>query len=414
MSNQTSRPLKIFWSGSHPELTILHVELDGKPIEQNTSLHKPLAAELEDLLSNLFYKARAIVVESIAAGHSGTRVLKVQPFYPDQGAGQKVVVKFGDARQIEREYTNYTKYVQPFIADGHNTSFLTSRRTRNLGGVVCSFVGTSIDQVQDFGTFYQQQSVSEIASALDQLFHHTCGSWYANRRSLWPRDLTEDYQRLFRYPWKRIEHAISTHLPSLQSKEDQLLRSVKYADTPRLINPLLIMAGAQPFVRPTYVCTTHGDLHPHNFFVDDRGQSWLIDFQSTGPGHILRDLAGLDSAVRFQLLLPGEATLGERFAMEEALCSIKAFSQGEHLKTRFSTENAMLAKAYATVVHLRTLAQGIVGKNLSGDMSEYAIALFYTALNTLRFSSLAAEQHEHALLSACLLANGLKLDENAM
>ena len=112
--------------------------------------------------------------------------------------------------------------------------------------------------------------------------------------------------------------------------------------------------------------------------------------------------------------MPQEATLGERFAMEEALCSINVFSQVAQLKTRFSTENVTLAKAYATVVHLRTLAQGMVGKSLSGDMSEYYIALLYNALNTLRFSSLDVAQHEHALLSVCLLVDCLKLGENTM
>jgi Ser/Thr protein kinase RdoA (MazF antagonist) len=179
------------------------------------------------------------------------------------------------------------------------------------------------------------------------------------------------------------------------------------------MNPLPRLANAQPFVRPSYVCTTHGDFNQHNLFVDGSGHSWLIDFQSTGPGHMFRDLAMLDSVVRFQLLLPQEATLGERLAMEEALCSIKAFSQVEQLKTRFSTENPALAKAYETVVHLRTLARGIVGKSLSDDLSEYSIALLYNALNTLQFSSLDVEQHEHALLSACLLVDCLGLGEHA-
>src|SRR6266702_3111734 len=90
MSNQTShRLLKILWQGSLPDLMIRHVELDGKPVERNTSFHKLLAVELEDLLNELFYKASTIV-EPLTAGRSGTGVLKVQPFYPHQEAGQKV------------------------------------------------------------------------------------------------------------------------------------------------------------------------------------------------------------------------------------------------------------------------------------------------------------------------------------
>ncbi len=380
----SNQPLKIFWQGSNPDLITRNLELDRKPVKQNILLRETLTAELEDLLCKLFYEAGAIVVEPMAAGHSGTGVLKVQPFYPMRGGGQKVVVKFGDVQMIEREYTNYTKYVRFFIGDGHNTAFLASRRTRHLGGIVCSFVGASIDHVQNFGTFYHQQSASEVASVLGRLLHQTCGSWYVNHRSLWPLDLTKDYQRLFRYSSRRIESAISTHLQSLQCKEEQLPKRVKHAGVFKLMNPLPLVAAAQPFVRPTYVCTTHGDLNPYNLFVDSNRHCWLIDFQSTGPGHILRDLAMLDSVVRFQLLLPGEASLEERCAMEEALCSITAFSEVEQLKTRFSTENAALAKSYSTVVYLRTLAQEIMGKNLSNDMSEYYIALLYNALNTLR------------------------------
>ncbi len=45
-----------------------------------------------------------------------------------------------------------------------------------------------------------------------------------------------------------------------------------------------------------------------------------------------------------------------------------------------------------------------VGQNPDSDISEYYVALFYNALNTLRYQNLAVEQREHALLCASLLA----------
>ena len=87
--------------------------------------------------------------------------------------------------------------------------------------------------------------------------------------------------------------------------------------------------------------------------MDSTGHVWLIDFQDTGKGHILRDVAILDSVVRFQLLTEQEATLEERLLMEESLCSIERFSQVKDLTNRFSTSNEALAKAYGIVVHLR-------------------------------------------------------------
>ena len=95
--------------------------------------------------------------------------------------------------------------------------------------------------------------------------------------------------------------------------------------------------------------------------------------------------------------------------MEEVLCSIEHFSQLEQLETKLPMENQILAKAYATVVHLRTLARRLVHQNPNDDMSEYYIALLYNALNTLRYYSLPLRQREHALLCASLLADRLEL-----
>jgi hypothetical protein len=95
--------------------------------------------------------------------------------------------------------------------------------------------------------------------------------------------------------------------------------------------------------------------------------------------------------------------------MEEVLCSIEHFSQLEQLETKLPMENQVLAKTYATVVHLRTLARRLVDQNPNDDMSEYYIALLYNALNTLRYYSLPPRQREHALLCASLLADRLGL-----
>jgi hypothetical protein len=158
------------------------------------------------------------------------------------------------------------------------------------------------------------------------------------------------------------------------------------------------------------VCTTHGDFNEHNILVDSTGQTWLIDFLRTGRGHVLRDVAQLDSVVRLYLLGPEDASLQERLAMEKALCSIERFSQVEQLQSSFSTDNPAMAKTFATVVHLRTIARKLVAQNPRDEINEYYIALLYYSLNAIRFmDALSTVQREHALLSASLLANRLKL-----
>ncbi len=316
-------------------------------------------------------------------------------------------MKFGDFRQIEEEHANFKQYIQPFIGGGRNTNILGKNRTPHLGGIIYSLLGTDEEQLEDFGSFYRHAETSQINAVLDHLFLDTCGAWYANPGQLKPYDLSADYQGMFAFTYEKLEHAVSQLQKTVKVGQKLLFKSLTCE---RLFtNPLQQLSG-QPFVYPTYTCITHGDFNQHNILIDTTGHTWLIDFQSAGTGHILRDIAQLDSEIRFLLLSSDEATLDERFAMEEMLCSVERFSQLPQLAGKLSTTNVALAKAFEIVVHLRLLAGKLVAQKPGDDFSEYAIALYYNAMNTLRFYGLPSRQREHALLCASLLVDspGLK------
>jgi CheY-like chemotaxis protein len=399
--------LEVPWQQvSGPEQAVLNLDIDGTPVKQGTFLQSQMGEELDDLLCRLFYQAKSILVRPLTAGHSQTGVLLVQPFYTTGGGGHEVVVKFGYSRKIEQEYSNFKRYVQPFLGGGRNTTALNMRRTPHLGGIIYSLLGSINDQLVDFGEFYHYANISQIKDALNRLFWDTCSPWYANRGNLEPLNLTEDYQRVFEYTPEMLEQIVVERLQSVQGNQRLSFKSLRSKRT--FTNPLVATAG-KSFILPTYCCITHGDFNPHNLLVDSTGHMWMIDFQQTGQSHILRDVAILDSVARFQLLTAEEAPLKERLHMEEALCSIDRFSEVEHLAHSFSTQNPVLAKAYETVVHLRTLAFKLVEQNTQADINEYYIALLYNALNTLWFFSLSTIQCEHALLCASLLADRLGL-----
>ncbi len=394
-------------AGSSSEQAVLNLEVDGTRVKRDTPLQNQTAFELEDLLCRLFYQTNGILVRPLTSGQSGAGVLRVQPFYSNKGIGREMIVKFGDVRKIQEEYRNFKEFVEPFVGGGHNTAVLDVRRTTHLGGITYTFLGSSSDQLVDFADFYRDSSAPQITNALDRLFLETCGTWYANHK-LQLLDLTADYKRLFGYTPKQLDQTRSKQLKSVRGR--QRLRFTSLNSERTFINPLLVMAGS-PLACTTYTCTTHGDFNPHNLLVDNNGDIWLIDFQGTGPSHILRDVAMLDSAIRFQLLAEDDATLEERYHLEEVLLDgIQRFSQIEQLAPSISTGNQALMKAYATVVHLRSLAHRLVAQNRVDDISEYYTALFYTALNTLQFFTLSSRQREHALLSASLLVDRLGLD----
>lgn len=398
--------LAIHWQqGSSPELAILNMEIAGTRVKRNSPLQQRMVMELDDLLCRLFYKAQSIIVQPLIPGLSGARVLQIYPFFSG-GGGRAVVVKFGNAEKIEGEHDNFKNYVQSFFGGRRTTITEDVRRTPYLGGIVYSLVGAENDRLENFGSFYQRATHAQIARVIDELFLSTCNTWYANPGVLQPHNLTDDYQQLFGSRLERVEQKISESLQFAQGKHRHTFKAL--SGTRTFTNPIHAATG-QIMTFPTYVCITHGDFNHNNIFVDTDGHTWLIDFQSTGRGHILRDVAMLDSTIRFQLLTAEETTLEECLELEETLNSITRFSHVSQLTNKLVTQNQALLKAYDTVVHLRTIARKLVAQNSNDDISEYYAALFYNALNALHFSTLSQRQHEHAMLCASLLADRLKL-----
>ncbi len=346
------------------EQVVRDLKISGKEVGSNTTLRKQLVEELDDLFCRLFHEAEMVLVRPLTPGWSGTGIALVQPFFKGRGRGKDVVVKFGDRDKIKKEHYNFQQYVRPFLSGGRSTAIQDLRYTPHLGGIVYTLLGAGNDQLVDFAEFYRRtDDITQIIQVLNSLFQSTCANWYINRSRIEPLDLAVDYQRFFNYSPKKFERILASQLPSIHLGEKLIFPSLRNKRT--FTNPFLVNIG-QSFTHYTATCMMHGLTAP-------------------------------------------EATLEERLQMEEALCEAEHLSQGE-ASTRLVTDNQALAKAYATVTHLRTLASSVAAQNPQDTISEYSIALFYNALNTLKFSSLKTVQHEHALLCASLLATRLDLD----
>lgn len=395
------------------DLELLARGLWSIPVDSqtNTPSKEVLESELRDLLQRLFSHTNSLIVEALTPGFSGAKVLKVLPFLAEASGGRWFIVKFGAIRELEQEYLNYKKYIYSSIKDGYSTAADKYEHTLHLGGILYSFIGTDIRYIESFGHAYQTKPLSQIRAMLDILFRSICRNWYASTSELQPLNLTEVYQREGHDKLVKQESSIAARLPAVQFRQTLFFQSFKKTPSRSFPNPFRVLAHTRAFIRPTYVCTTHGDLNHNNILVDQANYSWLIDFQHAGQSHILRDITTLDAVIRFQLLLADQVTLDEFLEMEEVLCSVQQFSQLKTLQERFLTNNPALLKVYQTVLHLRMLAYWMVERNPADDMSEYYIALLYRALDTLHYDDLKEEQHERALLSASLLIDRLGLDK---
>ena len=392
--------LGIHWQQGNAKQAVSRLE----SVKNNIDLQQCMALELEDLLCRLFHTADSILVHPMTPGFSGTGILRVQPIYTS-GGGNKVVIKFGDPQQIENEYQNFKQHVQPFIGGNRSTAIYNQARTTHLGGIIYSLLGASGEQV-DFGTFYHHATIEQITQTLDLLFHDTCRAWYANPGRQQVLNLSNDCPTKLGFTLEKLAQSLSDHLKTVHGTHRLIFKSLK--NNHEFTNPIMAVATAS-LIYPTYICTTHGDFNQNNIMIDSTGNSWLIDFQHTEPGHILRDLTMLDTEIRIKILSSEDATLEERWKMEQALCSIDRFNQLDQLAAALPKGNVALEKAFLAVMHLRQIAREFVPQNQNHEMNEYYASLLYIALNTIRFSDLPTRQREHALLSASLLADRLEL-----
>lgn len=406
--NPINLDLVIHWphvKGS--EEAVHNLIIDGERVrgKDKTDFQRQLGRELEDLLCRLFPRAQSILVRSLTGGFSGSGVLWAEPFY-ESGGGQAVIVKFGDLRMITSEYQHFAEYVQPFIGKMRATSVQGRSQTPHLGGLIYTLLGVDKETLEDFGQFYRRASITQICTVLDRLFLDTCNRWYANPGHLQPLDLKKEYQTLLEFTQENLEYGLQQLQKSVKGSKKLTFTELPGAGV--FTDPIAALCEKQ-VLRSTYTCITHGDFHHQNIFVDEVGQSWLIDFQATGPGHYLRDIAQLDSGIRLLLLTPNEATLAERLEMESALRKLTGQDELEQADHYFSTKNEVLAKTFAVIVHMRQLAYKLIAQKTNDTMGDYSIALIYYSLNLLRSYNLPVRQREHALLSASLLVDTLKL-----
>lgn len=138
---QANLNLAIHWQQvGGPEQAVVGLNIGEHRIKRSESERiSSFAIELDDLLCRLFYNADRLVVTPISPIHSGTAVLRAQPFYASGGA-RPVIVKFGEAGKIAKEQRNFEEHAKEFIGGDRSTTMHDVRYTLRLGGIIYSLL----------------------------------------------------------------------------------------------------------------------------------------------------------------------------------------------------------------------------------------------------------------------------------
>jgi len=324
---------------------------------------------------------------------SGAVLFKAQERRP-QGSTVPVVLKLGTKEKIAEEAAHY-RTSRPYIGGQRVAQLEGEAYSRSVGGLIYSLIGADErGGVHPLSEVLFREETDVVINLLNRFFQQTFGRIYADAQPA-RLDLTRHYTTGLCLTVPKLQARIRALDPTLLTAPTLQWEGLPYP----LPNPLMLALQNGIFRSfgevETRTSLCHGDLHSRNILVDSEQHFWLIDFARSAVSHSLRDFAELETDIKFHVL-PLQS-LADFFAFEQALTAPTDWTEEPSailLPTR-------LQQAFDIIMALRRIAREHL--TLAGSMDEYYQALFWHALNVVRFQTLTNEHKQQALVSAALL-----------
>jgi hypothetical protein len=361
-----------------------------------------------ELMRSLFPNSREARLTPLAGGYSGAAVFQAQSWGVGAALQRSSVVKVGNAAKLQPEVENYERYVREYVGNTATLMHVAQRGNRiAMRWAYAAFTGSGVRTLADYAA-----DGAPLVPVIDELFsaRSTLGMLLGTPRRDPARALYHDYTWTPR-DWQRVLRAATEVLGDAVWQPE-----LKFA-TPAVPNPLPLVSrwcgletGTGERSRQTFdvpITTIHGDLNSRNILIDDRGAIFIIDFAHTGPGHLLRDFARLETELTLVVDQPvDDTTIAERLRHVERLLRSAEGRPCVTLRDLLQSRptEGRLAQA---VVALRRHAHDFSGPWLNGPAAPYLLALLHTTLDTLRYAQCGPPAKRAALLIAGRLCQEL-------
>jgi CheY-like chemotaxis protein len=364
-------------------------------------LYKDLDAISHDLVLDVFgrlfpdtkrlsLKTLDGTVKSSVAAARGRAVL----FQATPDDKEPVVVKLAPRERIDVEADAYKEFIQDRLVGRFYAELQKQTDFWSLGGICYSFMGSSQKPIEAFTNFYQQAETSaEILKPLKHFFGEVWSKYYANSRLPLSESVFKSYnstlklsERLENFPIRTKTHTFH-ELPG---------------DFP---NPAVWIPAheADSFFPSAIQAITHGDLHGDNLFVE-KDHAWAIDFERSGPGHILRDFVELEEDIITRLIALPESDLPMFYCLTVTLTKPMSFTEPIMIPKCFEKDKE-IKKALEVIQGLRSIAHEVTHCE---DMHEYYWGLLLDAFFSLKLAEPDSPKWRQGLLLSSLLCARLK------
>jgi len=338
-----------------------------------------------------------------------------EPIREDHVPWQPEVVKVAEREKIEHEVENYKRWIKPLVPTdrcariedrGHSVTLW------HIGAV--RYTNIARHDRKLFRAWYARTSSDEVTCALEDLFSTTLGPLYRERGRVGIRSVFDYYiNSMFTRDFEERIHCYCNSHP------DKLNAATLLGAALTLRDPVwwALKNRVQSSFRSRWEALTHGDLHSGNIFVDEHCKTYVLDYERSGPGYILRDFAELEADIRLRLTPIAPDQLRLLYALDLALLAPTRGSSEPpppvwHRMRGLDADAAhWLQKAFEAICALRQLARNLTGE--LDQMNQYYWALLMeTLISVLRKysdveDSARAAAIVRATLSAALIAERL-------
>jgi len=363
----------------------------------------------EDITRKMFPNSKEILLTPITGGYSGSMVFNADAWDRSGRKEMPFILKVGPWSEIGDELHGYENHVKRYIQN-NATQIMDHRKIGECGGILYNFVGingkeSNIISLEDY---YDLHGTKEVLTALDNLFRNVLRSWYGQPK-LKELFLYEEYNFFFQYDQIK-RYAAEKFGVSVDEKYVELPYNLGTS-----INPLYFVENVMPERRSlatsAYESSTHGDLNMRNVLLDENLNMWLIDFAFTRYGHILRDVAKMETALKLECVnidseekLEHVLELETRFLNAEKLSDIPQIPP-EYADLATGFDNSDVLKAFNCIQRLREYGNMIT--LMDDDISQYLLGLLSYTLSTVSFVSLNDYEKKYAWVSSSLICQKL-------
>lgn len=353
-----------------------------------------------ELIGYLHRQTARVRLDPLSGGFSGAAVYRAEAYDVLGHALAPSVVKVGPRALIATERVAFER-VEPILGN-HAPTLRGFADLGDRAAIRYAFASMGAGAVRTFKSLYERGADEAVVeSVLRDVFETVLGRFQAAARYE-ALPLLDYYQ--FAPRWASNVRARVAAIASIA--EDA-------GEVPTALGPrphvALFYEGLASLPRPAgeshYVAYVHGDLNGANVLVDGRDNVWVIDFFHAHRGHVLRDLAKLESDLLYLMTSIDDDALPQAIALTDALVAVSDLRAPLGPSPAAVTHPA-LVRAHRTIAVLRSIGAAVVREDR--DPLQLQIALLRYAVHTLGFDEASDVQKRWALATACGLGERVR------